>query len=146
MVGTISDTEGKTFTGGCHCGGVRFRLTGPLRKVLICHCDDCRKLAGASWSATGVGNENCHFISDETLTWYDSSAWARRGFCNQCGSNLFYHLKGQGALSVATGMLDDASGLAVAGQIFKASHPEWGPVDSQSTPELDDELVVNYVK
>ena len=38
----IAETAGKIFTGGGHCGAVRFRVTGPIGKILVCHCSDCR--------------------------------------------------------------------------------------------------------
>ncbi len=34
-------------TGGCLCGDVRFRLTGPPYEVDYCHCHSCRKHTGA---------------------------------------------------------------------------------------------------
>jgi len=29
--------------GGCACGAVRYRVTGPLRPVIACHCESCRR-------------------------------------------------------------------------------------------------------
>ena len=50
----IAETAGKIFTGGCHCGAVRFRVTGPIGKILVCHCSDCRRMAGMSWGPAGL--------------------------------------------------------------------------------------------
>lgn len=144
MVETIAGTQGKIFEGGCHCGSVRFRLTGPLRQILICHCDDCRKLAGASWASTRAFDDNYEFISDSTLSWYDSSQWARRGFCTTCGSQLFYQLKKETEFSVSVGALDDANGLTIAGQLFMNSHPDWGPIDCSKIPNIHDELLADF--
>ena len=36
----IAATVGKGFEGECHCGEVRFRATGPLSEILMCHCSD----------------------------------------------------------------------------------------------------------
>jgi len=33
----------KTFTGGCHCGQVRFEATGDLAMVTACNCSICTK-------------------------------------------------------------------------------------------------------
>lgn len=33
--------------GGCHCGAVRYRVTGRPLAVNACHCGDCKRLAGA---------------------------------------------------------------------------------------------------
>ena len=37
----IAETEGRSFDGGCHCGAIRFRVQGPLRQILMCHCSEC---------------------------------------------------------------------------------------------------------
>lgn len=144
MVSTIAGTDGKIFEGGCHCGSVRYSLTGPLRQILICHCDDCRRLAGASWASTRAYDDNYKLLRDETLAWYDSSAWARRGFCTACGSQLFYQLKKETEFSVAVGTLDDSSGFTIAGQLFTKSHPNWGPVDCSQVADIHDQLIAHY--
>ena len=33
-------------TGGCQCGGVRYRLKGEPYKSGLCHCTDCRQVTG----------------------------------------------------------------------------------------------------
>ena len=48
----IPSTAGQIFHGRCHCGAITLSVTGPLRQILACHCDDCRRLAGASWATT----------------------------------------------------------------------------------------------
>ena len=34
-------------TGGCLCGAVRYEVDPPLRDVILCHCEMCRKAHGA---------------------------------------------------------------------------------------------------
>ncbi|MGB2068981.1 MAG: GFA family protein [Candidatus Puniceispirillaceae bacterium] len=135
----VLSTAGQIFHGRCHCGAVTFSVTGPLRQILACHCDDCRRLAGASWAATAAARDSYRFTSDASLTWYRSSAQAQRGFCNQCGSNLFYQRDDEDMMSVSTGMLDNTDDLTVEGQLFARSHPKWGPLPT-TTLDLDDAL------
>ena len=33
-------------SGGCYCGGVRFRAKGVKPQVTECHCSQCRKQSG----------------------------------------------------------------------------------------------------
>jgi len=40
--------EKKTYTGGCHCGEVRFEVTADLSSVVSCNCSICQK-RGALW-------------------------------------------------------------------------------------------------
>jgi hypothetical protein len=35
--------DAKTYSGGCHCGAVRFEVTGSLDKVISCNCSICEK-------------------------------------------------------------------------------------------------------
>ena len=32
--------------GGCLCGAVRYRIDGPVRDVIVCHCSICRRYHG----------------------------------------------------------------------------------------------------
>jgi len=79
--------------GGCLCGGVRYRLKGPLRDVIACHCSQCRRTSGHFVAATSIAADRLELLSDATLRWYESSATARRGFCSRCGGNLFWRRK-----------------------------------------------------
>ena len=135
----VLSTAGQIFHGRCHCGAVTFSVTGPLRKILACHCDDCRRLAGASWAATAAARDSYRFTSDASLTWYRSSARVQRGFCNQYGSNLFCQRDDEDMMSVSKGMLDNTDDLTVEGQLFARSYPKWGPLPT-TTLDLDDAL------
>ena len=104
--------------GSCLCGGVRFRLTPPLREVIACHCSQCRKTSGHFWAATSVPLEQFQLLEAETLRWFQSSDRARRGFCGQCGASLFWEPVGEGRMSIAAGALDGPTGLAIASDWF----------------------------
>ncbi len=68
--------------GSCECQGVVFELIGELRDVVFCHCSQCRKTSGHYWAATQVSKGNLNLIKATSLSWYDSSDKARRGFCS----------------------------------------------------------------
>ena len=105
-------------TGGCLCGGVRYKATGPLRSVIACHCTQCRKTSGHHTAMTSVPRANLIFESDETLIWFKSSDLARRGFCGRCGGNLFWEPAGEDRVSIAAGTLDGATGLTIECHIY----------------------------
>ena len=44
--------DSKTYTGGCHCGRVRYEVSADLGKVFGCNCSICTK-RGALWAFTG---------------------------------------------------------------------------------------------
>ena len=106
-------------TGGCLCGSVSYRVDGPLRDVLHCHCVNCRKVSGNFVASSGCATSDL-VIDDDTavLRWYDLG-YARYGFCSECGSSLFW----QGAehmdrTSIQSGSLTDASRLKLIGIWF----------------------------
>ena len=127
----IAETEGRSFDGGCHCGAIRFRVQGPLRQILMCHCSDCLKISGTSWGASAARAENLDWLTEARPRWYRSSDWAERGFCSECGSQMFYRMDDRPLISIAPGAVDSSEMLSVAGQIFRSSHPAWGPVGGE---------------
>jgi len=114
----MTTSEGRT--GGCLCGQVRFTLTGTLRPVTFCHCRQCQKTHGSFGAYTAVETGGITMLKDSGLSWYRSSATARRGFCRSCGSSLFWEPSHGRYLAVAAGSLDDTEGLAGAAHIFVA--------------------------
>lgn len=76
--------------GGCLCGQVRFEIKGLLRDVVNCHCSMCQKLHGSMGAHTKAKKADITLTRDEGLAWYKSSDVARRGFCKNCGSSLFW--------------------------------------------------------
>ncbi len=112
----MNDSE--RHTGSCLCGGVRYEVRGPLRPVVGCHCVQCRKWTGHYMAATAARLAEFRVVAGETLRWFRSSDTARRGFCAECGSSLFWQGDGRDYVAIAAGTLDGATGLATAGHIF----------------------------
>ncbi len=100
------------------CGAVRYRVNGPLRDVVGCHCSQCRRMTGHFLAATAARVADFKLLTDAPLRWYEASAEARRGFCGRCGSTLFWAAHGKDYLSIAAGSLDDGTGLKFDCHIF----------------------------
>ncbi|MBM7066104.1 GFA family protein [Actibacterium sp. 188UL27-1] len=129
--------------GGCLCGVVRYRVTGPLRPVVACHCQQCRKTSGHHVAATSALRGDLRI--EGAVTWYHSSPEARRGFCGICGSNLFWDGPGT-HISIFAGGLDGPTGLAVVGHIFCADKGDYYTLDD-GLPQFqgDDETMTTQV-
>ena len=112
-------------TGRCLCGAVQFRLIGPMRPVIACHCKECRQVTGHFWAATAVANSNLVLDKDGELAWYRSSTTVRRGFCRACGSTLFYDPDGEDRVAVSAGALDGGTGLALQSHVFVAEKGDY---------------------
>ena len=108
-------------TGGCLCGGVRYRVRGELPGVINCFCGQCQKTSGHYVAATRVPLTNLQLDKTTTLSWYRSSEKARRGFCRNCGGNLFWQADANDdddTISIMAGSLDPPTGLATIENIY----------------------------
>lgn len=113
------------YTGSCLCGGVRYRVNGPLRAVIACHCSQCQKTSGNFVAATSTADDALEMISAETLAWYQSSADAKRGFCSRCGGNLFWKPMSEARTGILAGTLDKPTGLKLVKHIYVADKADY---------------------
>ena len=110
-------------TGHCLCGAVRFSVSGELRDVKACHCKQCQRATGSYVMATKADHR--HIELEDTcgsLTWFrdPNGDWARRGFCNLCGSNLFWQRDNADAMSIMAGAFDEPNALILGAHIYVA--------------------------
>lgn len=107
-----------------------------MSELSACHCGQCRRQSGHFAVAGDVANADITFQSSETLTWYRSSDFARRGFCKTCGSALFWQMDGSADVSVNTGCLDQPTGLTLASHIFVAHKGDYYQI-TDGLPQAD---------
>ncbi|MFO7572117.1 MAG: GFA family protein [Gaiellaceae bacterium] len=108
-------------TGRCLCGAVTYEVRGPLRDILLCHCVECRRWGGSVGAFAAVRAEDLVVPEPSPLRWVDSpdsDNGARRGFCGDCGSSLFWQAAGSERVGIAAGTLDAPTGLRVAAHIY----------------------------
>ncbi len=98
--------------GGCHCGAVRFRMPAEVVHSSLCHCDDCKRCAGAPLVAWAAVRQEQLEVTGEPQT-YRSSEHAVRSFCGRCGAGLFYVNEQvlPGLVDVQVAALDDPGAL-----------------------------------
>ena len=118
-------------TGGCQCGGVRYEVRGKLRDVIACHCIQCRRTSGHFVAATACRRQAFTLVKGETLKWYVAVPGFRRGFCHECGSNLFFEADGGERVSIAAGSLDEPQGLKIAAHIFASEAGDYYAIDGR---------------
>ncbi|TQV83656.1 GFA family protein [Denitrobaculum tricleocarpae] len=119
------DDETPSATGGCLCGAVRYRLFGPLRDVINCHCGQCQRTHGNFAAYTRVKRSAFSCDERQGLRWYSSSDRARRGFCRTCGASLFWERLDGDAISISAGSIDPPSGLKTTQDIFVADKGDY---------------------
>ncbi len=108
-------------SGKCLCGKVTFEAEFSETGIHACHCTSCR-----SWSSSplfAIGVDSVKFEGQENITVFNSSEWAERGFCNSCGSSLYYRLKEADHFIVCTGLFEDQSVFTLTGEIYIDESP-----------------------
>lgn len=118
-------------TGGCLCRAVCYEIRGALRDVIGCHCSQCRRTSGHFAAMTRAPSVDLTLTSSKGLTWYRSSDTAERGFCNICGSNLFWREFAHDVTSITAGTLDLPTTLKIAEHIFVADKSDYYEIHDQ---------------
>ena len=117
-------SAGKTLSGGCLCGAVRFTAAPREHKIGICHCSMCRKWSAGPFFALECGG-TIKVEDAAQLGIYHSSEWAERCFCKQCGTPLFYRLVGKDFYAVSAEAFDDRGDFTLVSQIFVDEKPAY---------------------
>ncbi|MGF1477483.1 MAG: GFA family protein [Geminicoccaceae bacterium] len=123
-------------TGSCLCGAVSYRVDGPVRDIVGCHCRQCRKASGHHVAATRAYSSDVTIEGEASLKWYRSSEIAERGFCATCGSQLFWRRLDGDLLSIMAGSLNEPTGLVMTRQIHTESAGDYYevPRDIEGSP------------
>ncbi|MGE4429763.1 MAG: GFA family protein [Sphingobium sp.] len=116
-----------TQEGGCHCGAVRYRLEGEPMHVALCHCNDCRKSAGAPMVSWAMFEEKALTVTQGEPRTRNSSGTAMRSFCPACGTGLFYRNAQMlpGIVDVQSATLDAPETWPAGAQIQIAERLSW---------------------
>jgi hypothetical protein len=117
----ISEPKVTRARGGCLCGAVRYEVRGPLRDVVVCHCEECRRWHGHACAYTAAERGALVLGASEALRWVESprsDARARRGFCVRCGSSLFWDAPEEATISIAAGTLDRPTSLRTVAHVY----------------------------
>jgi hypothetical protein len=113
--------------GGCQCGAIRYETNGEPLHHALCHCEDCRKSAGAPMVAWMMFPADRVTVTQGEPTTYASSEHARRQFCGQCGTGMFYQNAEMlpGMTDVQSATLDDPEAIPPGANIQTAERLAW---------------------
>lgn len=129
-----------TLTGGCHCGAIRYELTGePLHGgQALCHCSDCRLASGAPMVGWAMFPEDALAVTQGEAREYVSSEHGRREFCATCGTGLFYRNQQNlpGLVDIQAATLDEPNAVPATAHIQTAERLDWMR-NTQSLPEFE---------
>ncbi|MDG2005223.1 MAG: GFA family protein [Novosphingobium sp.] len=121
-------------SGQCFCGLVTYTIDAEPVGARTCWCRDCQYIASGSATNNILFPEEAVTFSGEIgriEKIADSGNQVERGFCPQCGSQLFSRtIEPAGApIRIRAGTLDDTELLAPQNVIWTDSAPSWAVLD-----------------
>ncbi|MEJ6748099.1 MAG: GFA family protein [Yoonia sp.] len=109
-------------SGRCMCGDVTVEVAKLTDRMNACHCEMCRRWAGSAFVAVhGVAADVTFSGPVKTIA---SSKWATRGWCDNCGSALFYRANHDGSYGLAVGLFDNAAGKTLNIEYYVDQKPD----------------------
>jgi hypothetical protein len=91
----------------------------------------CRRSTGHLVAATACASSQLRISGSAHLRWYESSAEAHRGFCDVCGSNLFWKPTDGSRICIMAGSLDTPTGLKAVAHIYAGDKGDYYDLDDQ---------------
>ena len=129
--------------GSCLCGNVTITAKHLDPKVGVCHCSKCRKWSGGPLLAVGCGTD-VNIDNEASVTVFQSSDWAERGFCNSCGTNLFYRFIESKEYIVLAGVFDNDQDFEMDHQIFIEEKPNYYSFANKTNNMTGAEVFAQY--
>jgi hypothetical protein len=114
--------------GGCLCGAVRFRVSGPPLNVRNCHCRQCQKAMGSPYFARALFPQTAITL-EGPVSRYATSDRIDRIFCPTCGSRIAAWRKNGSAAGIAIALFDDPNAFAPSEHIFLSEKIGWVHVE-----------------
>ncbi|KAI1141353.1 Mss4-like protein [Hypoxylon sp. FL0543] len=119
--------------GSCFCGKIRISYEGEPVSQVTCHCLDCRKISGSTYSVNlVVPRPAFKLVSGMPKTVSkvaDSGKEITSYFCGDCGSTLWRETETFGENNIVkAGVMDDCNALDEAkpvGEIFTKNRVGW---------------------
>ncbi len=107
--------------GSCLCGAVSVEAEAH-NDVGLCHCNMCRRWSGGPMFSVHCGSNVT--LQGDSITRYQSSDWAQRGFCSCCGTHLFYYLMPANEYILPAGLFQDEV-FTLTSEIFIDEKPDF---------------------
>jgi hypothetical protein len=115
----------EALTGGCQCGAVRYAVGVQPGNVHVCHCRMCQKAVGGPFAVICPVLKSDFVVTRGEISWFHSSAVARRGFCRDCGTPLIFDYPDYPDIGVLAGSFDQPDRVPPVVQYGVESRVGW---------------------
>ena len=131
--------------GQCVCGATTFTVELKNHDVHACHCSICRRQTSGVIMTIDVEQGSLKFSQDEHLSIYNSSDWGERGFCNCCGTNLFWRTKDQSYCNINAFALDQQpQDIKFDMEIFIDNKPEFYAFNNETKKLTEADVIALF--
>ena len=112
-------------TGGCQCGAIRFSCDMAPDNIHVCHCRMCQKAVGGPFAVICPVLKSHFKVTRGSISWFKSSALARRGFCKECGTPMIFEYPEAPDIGVLAGCFDEPDRVPPVIQYGNESRVGW---------------------
>lgn len=123
------------YSGQCLCGEIHYSVDVEPVFAGNCHCKNCQRTSGSAYIPAMLFPEKAVAVSGEAKYFEsqaDSGNTHKRGFCPNCGSQLFAKFSNlPGMLGIKAGTLNDSSHYVPKLDFYVASAAAWDFMNPQ---------------
>lgn len=121
--------------GGCHCGAVRYEISGEPGFAFFCQCLDCQRFSGSGHTANIVFPADAMALSGECATYRYAGGSGKPVvsiFCPACGTPICSYPEDASIRIVRASSLDHPGLFKPRKVVFSDSAQAWDPLDAQA--------------
>ncbi len=117
----------KTLKGSCLCHKIQYQILDNLEYSVYCHCSECRKFSGSSFSILGgISSDKLKVTrGEEYISYYEKTKDSTMVFCKVCGSSLYVIKPNINMIHLRLGTLDMIPSLKPQAHVYVGSKAEW---------------------
>ncbi|MDA8791814.1 GFA family protein [Bacteriovoracaceae bacterium] len=128
--------------GTCLCGKITLTTKSLSKNLGACHCGMCRKWSAGPFLTTDCG-QDITIEGEENIVYFNSSDWAERAFCKNCGSNLFYRLKQNKNYFVSAELFNDID-YTFHHQVFIDKKPSYYEFSNETKNMTEEDIFKQF--
>lgn len=129
-------------TASCRCGQLRATVTGDPVRLSVCHCLNCKKRTGSAFAVQARWPADRVTLSGQSKTFDkagDSGNAATFHFCPDCGSDVYYVIKGKfdGLVAIPLGAFDDPFFGRPEYSVYEGRKHQWVEICGEGIDHFD---------
>ena len=113
--------------------------------MYMCHCSICRRQTSGVIMTIDIKQGTLKFDQQAHLSVFNSSEWGERGFCNACGTTLFWRTKDQSYCNINVFSLENIpQDLKLNLEIYIDNKPEFYSFNNETKKMTEAEVVALF--